>query len=213
MSSTNQQDDRVSNGPLYLIVDWVIVTFQLVSPIEWKKRAAIKLLRANSVEEKRRIANVAIDVFIASKWSFILTLWALGERHWFFVGAAIFLLIMNLHTYFWYHLWVIETGAPVQGVQFRERRRFVNLIQAVAFSMVTYAYLYHRVLDAGFTWPPKTVPWLAALIFSIGNSLTGFAGDLKPESSIAQAVTVSQLLMTFVFVAMLLSNSVPRPRT
>ena len=208
----DERRQRNSNGPIFLVINHMVEIVHAVSPVEWKKRGALKLLPRTDADEIRWVANVAIDFFILLKWIFLVTIWAIGVSHWFVVAVAIFLLVTNLHTYFWYHLWTIERGAAIPGSEFRDRRRFVNLIFALGYSMALYAYLYHRVLESDFTWPQPIAPWLSALVFSIGNSLTGFAGDLKPVSTVAHLVVSSQLVMTFIFVAMLLSNSVPRPR-
>lgn len=210
--SVEERKQQLDNGPIYIFVDWVIRSVYLISPVEWKKRGALKLFPRSNSDEIRRIANIAIDVFIVLKWIFVLSIWYFGFTNFFVVTIAIFLLVMNLHTYFWYHLWTIEKNGPVAGVEFRERRRFVNLVFAISYSMVLYAYLYHRILQVDFTWSTKISPWIAALVFSVGNALTGFSGDLKPETEMAQLVVSSQLVMTFIFVAMLLSNSVPRPK-
>lgn len=210
--SDEEKKQRASNGPIYVLVDISIRAVHRISPVEWKKKGVVRLLNRSEPDDIRRIANLAIDAFIVLKWLFLLTIWMAGVTHWLAVTVSAFLLVMNLHTYFWYHLWAIDRGASVPGTEFRERRRFVNLVFAISYSMALYAYLYHRVLATDFTWPTTTPPWISAIIFSVGNSLTGFSGDLKPVTTIAQLVTSSQLLMTFIFVAMLLSNSVPRPR-
>lgn len=210
--SVEEKKQQLDNGPIYIFVDWLIRSAYSISPVEWKKRGALKLFPRSNSDEIRRIANIAIDIFIVLKWIFVLSIWYFGFTNIFVVTIAIFLLVMNLHTYFWYHLWTIERNGPATGIEFRERRRFVNLVFAISYSMVLYAYLYHRILQADFIWSAKISPWIAALVFSVGNALTGFSGDLKPETEVAQLVVSSQLVMTFIFVAMLLSNSVPRPK-
>jgi hypothetical protein len=207
-----EKRQRSRNGPIYVLIDIAIRAMHGISPVEWKKKGILKLAKRSDPDDIRHIANIVIDAFIVLKWLFLITIWITGVTHWFPVTVSVFLLFMNLHTYFWYHLWAVEKGVPSPGTEFRERRRFVNLIFAISYSMSLYAYLYHRVLDTDFQWSPAIPSWVAAIIFSIGNSLTGFTGDLKPLTTTAHLVTSSQLVMTFIFVAMLLSNSVPRPK-
>ena len=210
--SEDERKCRAANGPLYQVFDVTIRSIQFLSPVEWKKKAVLKVWPGKGPDDKRRIANLAIDLFIVLKWLFLLTIWTFNITNWFVVSMAVLLLIMNLHTYFWYHLWAVDRGVVIPSPEFRERRRFMNLIFAIAYSMALYAYLYQRVLMMDFAWPQNLAPVISALVFSIGNALTGFSGDLKPISATAHLVVSSQLVMTFVFVAMLLSNSVPRPR-
>lgn len=210
--SEDEKKQRIDNGPIYLIADVVIRGVYTISPVEWKKKGVLKVFPRSQPDEIRRLANIAIDIFIVLKWIFLISIWAFDITNFFALSAAVILLVMNLHTYFWYHLWTVEKAVVVAGAEFRERRRFVNLVFAISYSMAFYAYCYHRLLPTEFEWNAKITPWVSALIFSVGNSLTGFSGDLKPMGQTAQLVVSSQLLMTFVFVAMLLSNSVPRPK-
>lgn len=202
---------RSSNGPIYIVTDTVVRNVIYISPVEWKKKAIKKLFPKT---EARQAANWAIDSFIFLKWLFIYVIWTTATNHWLAVTGAVFLLIMNLHTYFWYHLWAVDNNPVSKGSELRERRRFVNVILALAYSVMIYGYLYHRVINNGFEWPQNyNVPdWVTSLIFSFGNALTGYSGDLKPISMLAQITTSSQLLMTFIFVAMLLNNSIPNPK-
>ncbi|MBY0554878.1 hypothetical protein K2P97_10145 [bacterium] len=211
--SDDEKKQRASNGPIYILVDISIRAVHRISPVEWKKKGILKFSKKSDPEDIRKTANLAIDAFIILKWLFLFTIWMAGVTHWLAVSVSVFLLVMNLHTYFWYHLWTIDKSGSIPGLEFRERRRFVNLIFAISYSMGLYAYLYHRVLQSEFTWPTTISPWVSATVFSVGNALTGFSGDLKPITATATLITSSQLVMTFVFVAMLLSNSVPRPKT
>ena len=207
-----QRQHMAANGPIYAVLHIAVSSLNAISPVEWMKRWFRRIWRRNDQEDIRKVANIAIDIFIVLKWAFVILIWVTGVTHWLPLSVGCFLLVMNLHTYFWYHLWVIDRSAPIPGEEFRERRRFVNLVFAIAYSMVFYGYVYHRVLYSHFIWPQEIAPWVSSIVFSIGNALTGYSGDLKPNTSLAHLVVSSQLVMTFIFVALLLSNSVPRSR-
>lgn len=197
------------NGPTYLILSYGITGVHKLNAVEWSKWAAIKAARVSKEEDRRRISNWAIDLFIAAKWAFVIAAWYFNLTGRRVVWPVAYLLVMNAFTYFWYHLWIPIAPAYAADNPHRERRRFLNLLSAMAFSMVTYAYFYHRVFADRFDWPHGIAAPIAALTFSMGNALTGATGDLHPKTSGAYMLVTSQLVMTFVFAAMLLSTSIP----
>lgn len=202
-------NEFIANGPSYPIASYGIAKLYQLNAVEWAKKAAIALTGAESTEEKRRAANCAIDAFIAVKFAIIAAAWYFNLAGTIPVGIAAYLLVFNLFTYFWYHLWLPRVPAYATDNPYRERRRFMNLLSAMAFSIVTYAFLYHRVMSNHFDWPRDVAPATAALTFSIGNALTGAVGDLHAKTATAYLVMSSQLLMTFIFVAILLNASIP----
>lgn len=201
---------RYINGPAFVVVDHVVCLLQRLSLVEWLKWLGIKFSRASQAEEKRKLANFVIDVFIFMKWAVLLSAWYFDFSSPVFVAVIAYLLLMNIHTYFWYHLWVVENPKMTVDSHQRDRRRFVNLVLAMAFSICAYAYFYHRILPEQFEWPTFTSRWAAALKYSLGNALTSSTGDLIPKSTGTYLLTASQLAMTFVFAAMLLNNSLPK---
>lgn len=204
-------DSKPTNSSfIYRSVDKIITTLCILSPVEWFKKAFIKLFSDGSTDSKQRTGAFAIDLFICLKWLLLGTFWSLGCGG--IVGAILisYLLFMNNHTYFCYHLWFYE--GPAKSDANRERRRFLNLGLAAAYSVFGFAYLYAVVFPSQFQWPEGASRSWSAILFSIGNSLTGFAGDAKPISSLASGLVSIQLVSTFVFIAILLSNSVPKTR-
>lgn len=205
-------DQPRANGPLYLGADALMRAAQRLSIVEALKLAAWRVFRADTPDDKRRVANWTIDAFVVTKWALLLVAWRLSIANVLVVAALVYLLIWNSVTYFYYHLWIVELPKERIASAHRDRRRFISLVFAMAFSMAVYAYLYDVVVGAGFEWPANISRWVSAVTYSIGNALTSQAGGLHPVTGTAYLVGASQLVFTFGFVAMLLSSSLPRVR-
>jgi hypothetical protein len=205
-------EERLANGPIYLAADAIMRAAHSLSLVERLKKIAIKVRGAETKAEQRRISNWVVDIFVVTKWVLVVIGWTCGISNWLFVSLIGYLLIWNGITYFYYHLWMVESPKDRIVSAHRERRRFVSLVLAMAFSMVTYAYVYQRVLPDGFEWPASVSRYSSAITFSIGNALTSQAGGLRPVTGAAYLLSASQLVFTFGFVAMLLSSSLPRVR-
>lgn len=188
----------------------VVTILCILSPVEWFKKALIRFCSDGSPESKQRIGALAIDLFIVLKWMVLALLWVLDCGGVLAASLIGYLLFMNNHTYFCYHLWFFEGAAKSDPN--RERRRFLNLCFAAAYSVFGFAFFYAVVMADQFQWPPGINHNWSAILFSVGNSLTGFAGEAKPVSSLASALVSIQLVSTFVFIAILLSNSIPKTR-
>jgi hypothetical protein len=205
-------DERFINGPIYQLVDLAMRAAQLASAVESIKRVAFRICKATKPEVKRRVANWVIDLFMVSKWALLMISWRCGTAHWLVIAVLTYLLIWNSLTYFHYHLWIVELPKDRVASSHRERRRFVSLVLAMAYSVATYGYLYQCALSDGFEWPASVPRWISSISFSIGNALTSQAGGLRPITSGSYLLSASQLVFTFGFVAMLLSSSLPRVR-
>ena len=210
--ASGPDDHPGANGPLYVAAAAFMRAAQWVSLVEVCKRVAWKVFSVTTPDQKRRIANWTIDSFVIAKWILLLVAWRLSASNCLVVAAIVCLLIWNSITYFFYHLWIVEVPKERIASAHRERRRFISLVLAMAYSMTAYAYLYDVVVSAGFEWPPDVSRWIAAMTFSIGNALTSQAGGLRPLTGTAYLIGASQLVFTFGFVAMLLSSSLPRVR-
>lgn len=159
---------RSINGPVYVFVDRSMKIIHRVSLVEWWKRLGLKFVPSPSEAAKRKVANVLIDVFIAFKWLLLLFAWVCGITNRPILVLFTYLLVLNVHTYCWYHLWLIDERNREADFAHWQRRRFVNLLSAISYSMATYAYFYHRVLFNEFEWPKTASRGVAALTFSVG---------------------------------------------
>ena len=202
--------NNTSPSIIFNSFDRVVRFLCVFSPVEWFKKSFIYVFADGSPEKCRNVGIVAIDIFIIFKWAIVIALWRSNFDGLFSATIVGYLLFMNNHSYFCHHLWFHEGAAPSDPQ--RERRRFLNLGLAAAYSVLCFAYFYAVVVPEQFVWPEGISKTGSAILFSIGNSLTGFSGDLRPVGSTANFLVSLQLISTFVFIAILLSNSIPRTR-
>lgn len=121
-----------------------------------------------------------------------------------------YLLISNLYTYFYYHVWHNDTANDLFNTPERVRRRFVNLITSIGFSNICFAYLYRFAYLADFEWSDKIPLTTKSIWFSFANSLTANYEYVKPITKSGAELTLTQLIISFVFLTMILGNSIPK---
>ncbi|MDP1728490.1 MAG: hypothetical protein Q8M15_17025 [Bacteroidota bacterium] len=83
------------------------------------------------------------------------------------------------------------------------------LLLAIAYSNFTFAYLYRVSYTNDFTWPDSASS-LNAIWYSISNSLAANYDEVKPLTSFGNSIAMIQLIITFIFVTIILSKSVPQ---
>jgi hypothetical protein len=201
-----------ANGFFYPLAAALMWLAQKASLVEHFKNLACRVARKSGAA-RRPTANVAIDVFVVFKFTYVVAAWGLDWDAPVPVAFIVYLLVTNSTTYFFYNLWILENASEATqrvDTHHRDRRRFVNLVLAMAFSMLVYAYLYKVAFPAHFDWPPNVPRATAAISFSIGNALTSTAGGLHTTDELSYLLAASQLVFTFGFVAMLLSNTIPK---
>jgi hypothetical protein len=194
------------NGPIYSAFSAAVDHFHSLNLVEGFKGRVLSYARPGTDRKKRFTANIAIDIFVIAKWGFVLIAWAYLPPNPLILTVVAYLMIANLYTSFRYHLWVpTYDDSDIH----RDRRRFLNLLLSLAFAVFAYAYLYDHAFHSHFDWPQNISPGVAALSFSAGNALTGTTGDLKAKTDLGYLLVTSQLVMTFIFVAILLGQSIP----
>ncbi len=159
-------------------------------------------------EELRTAKSVGIDVHQAIKWLTLILLLSWGvTSSWAFYLVA-YLIAGNLFTYFYYHTWGsgFRRAPDVEA----RRRRFEAFILSVAFYLFAYAYLYQFHLADSIGWPSDGVSFANALYGSVTTAFTLTYGDFTPLSSAARTVVITELLNTFVFLSVILTDAIPR---
>lgn len=201
-----------NNGFIFPAANWLIFNLNRISLVEAFKTLAGLAARKMGVDE-RKYKNYAIDLFITLKWVFVVLAIKFTWNCSIVIYSVAYLLVMNLHSYMFNHIWIQDNKMKRLMTAERERRRFISLLLAVAYSEVCYMYLYLVPLHQGFSWPNETPDLIASFVFSVGNSLTGFSGDLKPTLTSAYLTVTSQLIMSVIFIAIVLSQSIPKPES
>jgi len=202
----------MKNGFLFPVFDILLRAIKYLNLVELFKCVAAKIARRRKADQQRTISSqrLAVDVFVVLKWLFVGIAWHLGAGGTVFVILTWYLIITNLSTYFTYHLWQGEPLGEVDSDLTRVKRRVILLLSSIGFSDFCFAYLfkipYHQELSWG---TPATLQDLRALLFSFSNSLAANYETVKPVTDLGNLVAMIQLAVTFVFVAVLLSNSLP----
>lgn len=197
-------------GFIIRLVEAVIFVLRHINLVELFKAIAARVSQDQSSDAQKRAANVAIDIFILLKWAFVAILWISEETSTWAVAATLYLIVMNLFTYFYYHVWCVESLAIEIMTPERTKRRFVNAMLAMAYSDFCFAYLYATPFASDFSWPRNVGQNFAAIQFSLANSLTAAIWGTEPITTAGMTVSSIQLLMTFAFATVVLTQSIPQ---
>jgi len=195
------------NGFLYPIFKFLIIIVKYINLVElFKYSAKCICSKENAVEASR----VAVDIFIVLKWLFVIALCRFGCVNTFLTILVWYLIITNLFTYFYYHIWADEALKTDEFSKDRIRRRFLNLILAFAFSIFCFAYLFQFVYFADIYWNDNDVSFINAIMFSFNNALGGSYDNINPQTSFGNLICSIELFTTFIFATLILSRSIPQ---
>jgi hypothetical protein len=158
-------------------------------------------------EELIQTCNIAIDIYQIFKWGVLLCLWYFKIDSHFALAVAYYLLASNLFTYFYYHVW---------GSRYRQRidretlnRKFLNAMLAITYYLACYAYLYNIHFNSEISWPNNVVDCTNSIYLSVANAFTLTYGGFSPLTQEIRVVFMSQLINTFLFFTIIISNSIP----
>lgn len=185
---------------IYPFIDGLIRALKHLNLVEYFKKLFI--LFWNNKKQKENYSRIAVDVFIISKRIFIILLFVCNIYNTFALMVVVYLLIMNLFTYFYYH---IRNQSDHEDSDIM-KRGFINLFIAFIFSNLLFGYLYLYRDNIHFI--VSTV--YASLLYSFANSLTVSYDNLKITDNFWYLISISQVLITFVFVSLVIANSIPK---
>jgi hypothetical protein len=198
-------------GFLYIAISWVIDNLQFLNLVEFFKFLARKFNEAPS--DKIQVAyynRIGTDTFITVKWIYLIILWHYQISNKFAISVTWYLLITNVFTYFYYHIWAKDAISanviPIDQV----RRRFLNLVFAAIFSTLCFSFLFSVPYRAEFAWKAGQVDKLHAILFSFSNSLAANYEDVKPVTNFGNIIANLQLLVSFIFFTVILGRSIPQ---
>lgn len=155
-----------------------------------------------------RLSNerLAVDIFVVLKWIFIAWVWFFHLNHPVLTIAVWYLILTNLFTYFYHHVWDDKSFSVSITDLDRVRRRLVTLFLAFTYSNVCFAYLYRIPYFHHLTWKVGG-KGIQALWFSISSSLAANYALVNPFDHFSNSVVMVQLMITFIFVTLILSKS------
>lgn len=174
----------------------------LLNIVEWLKRIAVFLCPARY--SKVDIAHRTIDWFVLFKW-YLVTYFIIADvATKFALYVAIYLLVMNVYTYFYHHVWALPCSIDNE----RMKRRFVNLMLSFMFSGYVYSYIYAVHFKTEVVLAHANNPSLDYLLYSICNSLLVSYSGVSAIEWDTGVVVVTQYMITFVYLVFLFVNAI-----
>ncbi len=191
----------MKHGYIYKISNFIVtIAFytNLVEGFKW-------LLGGFTKDNKRTYKNIAIDTFIVLKWLFVGIIWIVNIQSLFLTIFVSYLIWTNLFTYFYYHVW---TTSKIKKTK-RNQRRFINLFLAFAYSNISFAYLYSLPFKSSFVTTSGFDGRFSFFLYSSYNSLFSDFNFIEVANMTGSVLTITQLTITFIFVSIILSKSIP----
>lgn len=198
-------------GIIYEIFKAIIEGIRYLSLVELFKLIAKKLNPKPLDELSTTIySRAAVDIFITLKWLLLLIFFFASLNNIWSCLIIWYLIITNIHTYFYYHVWDKAAINLLEADEHCLRRRFINLLLAIAFSNISFAYLYHSYYAGGFNWGDSGITRSHAIWYSVSNSVAANYNSISPITDLTNSVSMVQLLITFLFVTIIVSRSIPQ---
>jgi hypothetical protein len=200
----------MNNGFLYTTAKYILDNLKYLTIIEWLKIWGIKLWCKNKSDRRKVIecrSNI-VDGYNVFKWLFVILLFLTHATNSFLTIVIWYFIITNLYSYFYHHIWSDEAIENAIISADRARRRFFLLMLSFSYSVFCFAYLYRHPYNRNFKWEGNTTK-LKSIWFSISNSLGSNYDLVKPMSEFGHSITIIQLVLTFMFVSIIISKSIP----
>ena len=202
----------MKNGLLVPAVHCIIRVCYWLNVVEYVKLFSICIYATHrsgdfTVEHKRLAASLGIDFFQLAKYLAIVILLLYDIPLVWTKYVVYYLITSNAFIYFYYHAW---------GSQYlqrddlnSQRRRLLNLLLAIVFYILCYAYLYKVHFAQHIQWPDGQIDTTNAVYLSVANAFTLTYGGFAPKTQIVRVLFMSELINTFLFFTIVVSNSIP----
>lgn len=201
----------MKNGLLYIFFKYILDNLKYFTIVEWFKYVGKKINpRKNDTNYKLAFSRTSVDIFIILKWSFILLITKWHCTNNYLTVFVWYLLLTNIYTYFYYHIWSDEALNTENFQKDRIRRRFLNLMLSIGYSNLCFAYLYRIPYSLDFSWSNKHPTFIKSIWFSVSNSFGGNYTDVNPINDFANSISMAQLITTFIFITIILGKSIPQ---
>lgn len=154
-----------------------------------------------------RSCNIAIDIYQVFKFGLLFLFWVCEASGVFPKLVIYYLLFSNLFTYFYYHVWGSKYGQRVDRDTLN--RKFLNFLLAISYYLLCYAYLYEIHYSQMIAWPDDLIDSTNAIFLSVANAFTLTYGGFSPLTQEIRMVFMSELINTFLFFTVIITNSIP----
>lgn len=197
----------MKNGLIYPVIDFILNCLKYLNLVE-----GVKWLFRKFINDPDKANRIGTDTFILLKWALVIFLWEYEVKSSIINVLLFYLIATNLYTYFYHHIWKEDKGTEQKTkdeIFQRRKRRFINLLQAVGFNILTFGYLIAMPFSSNFEWEKGYSTFEDSVFFSLSQTLTI---DYCPVESInrcaSQLITI-ETFVSFIFLTIVLSTSVP----
>lgn len=198
----------MKKGIIYSIFDWIIENINYLNLVELFKFIGVKISPNNRITALR----FSVDLFIILKWLFIAFIWQFNIKNEFINVIVWYLIFTNVFTYFYYHTW--DKNINKDEFDFdRIKRRFLNLGLSIAFNTYSFAYLFSQPFSNNFKWNSGFSTFQDSFLYSLANSFSVSYESVETITTIGQRLTLIETAISFIFLTIILSNSIPQTKT
>lgn len=188
----------MKNGFIYPFIKGLINCFYVLNIVEWWKEIYIAI-RRTSRENLIKSYNEAIDLFIFFKYLFLIYLYIKVDSKKY-MYLVTYLIISNIFTYFYYHVWEKKEGVCRE----RDQRRFISLMLSILYSNICFGYLY-KVSISNFEPFLEKIPLNLKTIYA--SFMTSFGSTLNPVTENGFLLIFLNVTINMLFIVIILSNT------
>jgi len=204
------------NGFLLSLISTTIQFLHFISPVEILKKISggrfeNSHLTGEAPEISKAINNNVVDLFITAKWLYLAILIVFRWGGIINLIVICVLMFFNLFTYFFYHVWHPESLVGEGITVTRVRRRLIAILLAIAFSHLGFAYLYYVQFPRDFV-NNAAGGFIHWFWFSASNAVAANYDAIKPFTCRGYHLSMVQLLVSFIFITLILSKSLPNAK-
>lgn len=204
----------MKNGFIYQTINLFLNSLKYFNLVELFKIVAQKLNPdSTNVDFRVMYSRVSTDIFIIFKWLFIITLLLFNLSNFLLTLLVWYLILSNLYTYFYYHIWSEKILTDKYYDINRIKRRFLNLFLSILYSVLCFSYLYYLPYSNEYYWINKKPDIYHSLVYSLSNSFTFNYDLVKPFTDLGYNISLLQLIMIFIFITIIISTSIPQIQT
>lgn len=192
----------MKHGIFLPVFELLISILNKINLVEWFKEGCAYWVEST---KKREVKRIAVDIFIILKYIVIFYIWIYQKNNIFLKYTVIYLLFMNFHTYFYYHLW---NNLSNDNSSKRMKGRFITFSLAFIYNIISYGYLYAVPFKNNFKWESNFSLNVSAIAMSFSKTIGGSFEKISPITNTGLFLSATQVVITFLFVAVLLGNSI-----
>ena len=200
----------MKNGILYAGFNLLMEGLKWLSLVEYFKLLSRYFFKNKTQDIIKTAEKNAVDAFIILKWGLVVLAYVYGWENSFLTLVIWYLIVANIYTYFYYHVWDKIT-MNVDNFSIKQaQRRFLNLLLSIGFSNVSFAYLYKIPYYDDFNWDKSSDHPINSLLYSITNSIAANFSYVSPCTIEGTQVSLIQLFISFLFLTIILAKSMPQ---